>query len=79
MTVRLSINLADDVAAALGDWADKKDISYTEAVRRAIAVWNFVETEIANGNTVTVIETGPGGDGRIREAILVDTGPEVRL
>lgn len=75
MTVRLSINLADDVAAVLGDWADKKDISYTEAVRRAIAVWNFVETEIAAGNRLAVVEPG----GRIREVVLVDAGPEVQL
>jgi predicted transcriptional regulator len=69
MTVRLSINLADDVAAALGDWADKKCLSYTEAVRRAIAVWNFVETEIANGNKIAVVEAD---SGRIREVVVVE-------
>lgn len=68
-TVRLSINLAADLAAVLRGWAERKQISATEAVRRAIAVWNFVETEIAKGNKIAVIE----GDGAIREVIVVDT------
>ncbi|MGY2025786.1 hypothetical protein [Nocardia asiatica] len=70
--VRLSINLAPDVAAVLRDWAEKKRISATEAVRRAIAVWNFIETEKANGNGFAVVENLPGGKQRIREVVLID-------
>lgn len=55
-SVRLSVNLAPDVAAVLTEWADRKQISATEAVRRAIAVWHFVETEIAAGNRLAVVE-----------------------
>lgn len=72
MTVRLQINLADDVAAVLRGWMQMDDISATEAVRRAIAVWNFMRTEIAAGGKLAVVET----DGRIREVILRDAGGE---
>ncbi|WP_328712284.1 hypothetical protein [Nocardia salmonicida] len=70
--VRLSINLAPDVAAVLRNWADKKRISVTEAIRRAIAVWNFIETEKANGNRLAIVESLPGGGERIREVVLID-------
>lgn len=70
--VRLSINLAPDVAEVLRGWATKKRISVTEAVRRAIAVWNFVENEKLNGNRLAVVENLPGGKQRIREVVLID-------
>ncbi|MFJ2834622.1 hypothetical protein ACIO52_04600 [Nocardia sp. NPDC087230] len=70
--VRLSINLAPDVADVLRKWAGKKRISATEAVRRAIAVWNFIETEKANGNRLAIVESLPGGEERIREVVLID-------
>lgn len=69
--VRLSINLAPDVAAILRDWAGRKSISATEAVRRAIAVWHFVESEKAKGNRIAVIE-GSGKNERIREVVVID-------
>lgn len=68
--VRLSINLAPDVAAALKKWAGAKGLSITEGVRRAIAVWDFVESERQAGNRLAVIENDGSGD-RIREVILV--------
>jgi hypothetical protein len=69
--VRLSINLAPDVAAILRKWSSEKRISATEAVRRAIAVWNFVESEKSKGNRLAVIE-GNGKNERIREVVLID-------
>ena len=69
--VRLSVNLAPDVAAVLRKWTGKKSISITEAIRRAIAVWNFVETERAAGNRLAVIERD-GDRERVREMVLVD-------
>jgi hypothetical protein len=68
--VRLSINLAADVAEILKRWAEVKTISVTEAVRRAIAVWDFVETERAKGNRLAVIE-GEGSRQRIREVVII--------
>lgn len=69
--VRLSVNLAPDVAEVLKRWTATKRISITEGIRRAIAVWNFLETERLNGNRLAVIEPHPHGD-KVREIILVD-------
>lgn len=69
--VRLSVNLAPDVARVLKELVDRKAINITEGIRRAIAVWNFVETERARGNRLAVIETH-GDRERVREFVLVD-------
>lgn len=49
---RLSVNLNAETAAALNEIRERRGISLTEAVRRAIAVLKFIEDEIQNGNTV---------------------------
>jgi hypothetical protein len=64
---RLSVNLSPDTAAALRELADRRKISITDAVRRAIAVWKFMEDEIAAGNRVVVTEP----DGKKREIVLL--------
>lgn len=69
--VRLSINLAPDVADVLKKRAARKGLSITEGIRRAIAVWNFLETERDKGNRLAVIESTDEGD-KIREIVLVD-------
>jgi hypothetical protein len=69
--VRLSINLSVDVATALKDLAAEKSITITEGIRRAIAVWKFVEDEVARGNRLAVIERDKSGQERVREVILL--------
>jgi hypothetical protein len=66
--IRLSCNLAGDVAAVLKRWAEQKRISITESVRRAISVWNFVETEIAAGGTMFVRDV----DGTFHEVVMLE-------
>ena len=68
--VRLSINLAPDVAHVLKSLAKSKRINVTEAVRRAIAVWNFLENEHAKGNKIAVVEN-VGGTARLREVVIL--------
>lgn len=68
--VRLEINLSREVAGVLWGWMARKGVSATEAVRRAIAVWNFVETEVADGNRIVVI-----GEGHLYEVTLADSEP----
>lgn len=68
--VRLSINLAPDVAKTLKELAKSKNISITEAVRRAIAVWRFMEAETGRGNRIAVVETVNGKDS-LREVVLL--------
>ena len=68
--VRLSVNLAVDVAQVLKNLAAAKNISVTEAIRRAIAVLDFIEGETAKGNKIAVVEKADGKD-RVREVVLL--------
>jgi hypothetical protein len=68
---RLSINLSLDAAQALRDLTTEKGISITEGVRRAIAVWKFVEDEKSKGNRLAVLEPGRNGEERVREVVLI--------
>lgn len=44
-TVRLSLNLPAETNTVLRDTAQRRGISVTEGVRRAVAVWKFLEDE----------------------------------
>lgn len=56
--VRLSVNLSPDVADALKQYASRKGISITEAVRRAITVLMFVENAQSRGASLHLEEGG---------------------
>jgi hypothetical protein len=56
--VRLSVNLSPDVAEELKEYAGRKGISVTEAVRRAIAVLKFVDDAQARGASLNLEEGG---------------------
>ncbi len=62
--VRLSVNLAPDVAAALKELVNKRGTSITEEIRRAISVYKFFEEQTSAGRKVLV---DGGGDGRLLE------------
>lgn len=64
--VRLSVNLHPEVAAVLRRWAERNNISSTEAVRRAIAVWDLVESTYERGDRVAIVE-GRGMREMLRE------------
>jgi len=66
--VRLNINLTKESAAALRKLADEQHISVTEAVRRAIAVLNFVQEERKEGRKIQTMD--PDGKDR-RELVLM--------
>lgn len=68
--VRLSVNLAVDVAGALKALSTAQGVSVTEGVRRAIALWKLVTEEISKGNRVMVAE-GEGDNVKFRELILL--------
>jgi hypothetical protein len=65
--VRLSVNLSPETAGIFRALIERKALSITEGVRRAIAVWKFVEDEAARGNELAVIEP----DGEIRKIVLL--------
>ena len=56
MSTRLGVNLHESVAVVLRYWCSHHGISITEGVRRAIAVWNFIESERAAGRKLAVID-----------------------
>jgi hypothetical protein len=56
--VRLSVNLGPEVADQLKEYAGRKGVSVTEAVRRAIAILAFVDSAQARGASVNLKEGG---------------------
>jgi hypothetical protein len=64
--VRLSINLNAETADAFKALIERKGITITEGIRRAITVWKFLEDETARGNQIAVIEQ----DGNTRKVVL---------
>ena len=56
--VRLSVNLSPDLADELKQYAGRKGISITEAVRRAITVLAFVESAQSRGASLHLEEGG---------------------
>ena len=56
--VRLSVNLTPEVADELKDYAARKGVSITEAVRRAITVLRFVDDAQSRGASVHLEEGG---------------------
>jgi Ribbon-helix-helix protein, copG family len=64
---RLSVNINQDAAAALKKHSERRQVSVTETVRRAIAVYDFVEEELAKGNRIQVVEKS----GNVRELLFM--------
>jgi hypothetical protein len=56
--VRLSVNLGPEVADQLKEYAGRKGVSVTEAVRRAIAILAFVDNAQARGASLNLNEGG---------------------
>ena len=66
-TVRLSVNLSPESAETFRALIKRKGLTITEGIRRAIAVWKFVEDETQRGNQIAVIER----DDSIRKVVLL--------
>jgi hypothetical protein len=64
---RLSVNINQDAATALKRHSERRQVSVTETVRRAIAVYDFVEEELAKGNRIQVVEKS----GNVRELLFM--------
>jgi Ribbon-helix-helix protein, copG family len=56
--VRLSVNLSSEVADELKEYAGRKGVSVTEAVRRAITVLTFIENARVRGASLHIEENG---------------------
>jgi hypothetical protein len=66
-SVRLSVNLNNETAQTFKALIRHRGLSITEGIRRAIAVWKFVEDETSKGNQLAVIEH----DDSIRKVVLL--------
>lgn len=56
--VRLSVNLSPNVFGELKNYADRKGVSVTEAVRRAISVLKYVDDAQDRGASLNIEENG---------------------
>lgn len=56
MSTRLSVNVNDETASALRELADRRDVSITDIVRRAVAVYKFVEDETSEGKQLQLVD-----------------------
>jgi hypothetical protein len=66
--VRLNVNLNAETAEALKEIADHRGISFTEAVRRAISVYKFIDDETQEGRH---IQTVSADRNEVRELVLM--------
>ena len=66
--VRLNVNLNSETAVALKEIADHRGISFTEAVRRAISVYKFIDEETQEGRR---IQTVSPDRSEVRELVLM--------
>lgn len=64
---RLSVNLNGETADALRDLAASKGISITEAVRRAISLTAFIESEIRAGRQIHTVKA----NGKKRRELII--------
>lgn len=66
--VRLSVNMNPETAEALKEFAANRHLSYTEAVRRAIAIAKYLDDEVSEGRKVQTVDPDRSD---IRELILI--------
>ncbi|MBT2565093.1 CopG family transcriptional regulator [Arthrobacter sp. ISL-85] len=66
--VRLSVNLNKETADALKEMAKEHGISFTEAVRRAISVYKFIDDEVHEGRKVHTLDAD---NKNVRELVLM--------
>lgn len=70
--VRLNVNLNGETADALKELAARNGISYTEVVRRAISIYDYLSREQDKGRVIrTAKVTKSGREKKIKEIRLL--------
>ncbi len=64
-STRLSVNINKETADTLREITGRRGISYTEAIRRAVAIYKLIEEETQKGNRIQI------DDGRRTKEILL--------
>lgn len=80
------VTLAADTSILLRRISTRRGDSFSETMRRGLAVLDFLENEVAQGNQLATIKSDRGGKVRAHQLILVDvpagqpqsTGPRER-
>jgi len=67
MAVKVTVNLPDEAVAALKEYASKRGITMTEALRRFILREKFFDDEISEGNKLLIEKRD---DKSLREVVL---------
>jgi hypothetical protein len=66
-TIRLSVNLTPEIAESLRSISNRRGITLTEAIRRAISTQLFVEDALDQGAKILIAEP----DEPVRELVFV--------
>lgn len=66
--IRLNVNLNSETAEALKEIAEERGISFTEAVRRAISVYKYIDDEVQEGRKIQIADKS---NKNVRELILM--------
>jgi hypothetical protein len=69
-TARLQVILTRDSMSSLRALAARKGITVSEAIRRAISLWEFTEEQIEHGAQLAMIEED-NGQTKVREIVLL--------
>ena len=72
---RMSINLSDEVAAAIQEIAERHNISVTEVIRRAVGTQKYIEDAALRGETIFI----KGDNTPLRELIFIPKDREEEL
>ena len=62
MATKLNVNINDETAAALKELADRRQITVTEVVRRAVSVYKFIEDEVVDGDSTLKLVKSDGSE-----------------
>jgi predicted DNA-binding helix-hairpin-helix protein len=57
MAVRLNVNINNETETALKKLAAKRGTSVTEIVRRAVAIYEYLEDETSDGKKVQLVDS----------------------
>lgn len=72
---RMSINLSDEVAAAIQEIAERHNITVTEVIRRAVGTQKYIEDAALRGETIFI----KGDNTALRELIFIPKDREEEL
>lgn len=65
--VRLNVNMNEQTAKDLKELADRDGLSFTETIRRAVAIYKYIRDEVRKDRVILTMDP----DGRNRREIVL--------